>query len=180
MGQDLGELCGLGIVHVGDTDALPVAQHGQHHLDAFGLQPLDIRRGAAVFEQVGHLVVQVERRLDNAVHRPLVDVRCEELHDVGIGLAIRKFVIPGVERVHVVGLDIDRDRRGLVPVSTCFDDGLLSLVHRRFLCLLAGEHHTGAHHEGCHQFKSLFHNSSEISNKIRLFVAPVKEPRESD
>ncbi|MDA6865120.1 hypothetical protein OSL55_29385, partial [Escherichia coli] len=27
MGQDLGELCGLGIVHVGDTDALPVAQH---------------------------------------------------------------------------------------------------------------------------------------------------------
>ena len=176
MGQDLGELRGLGCVHVGDTDALPVAQHGQHHLDAFGLQPLDIRRGAAVFEQVGHLVVQVERRLDNAVHRPLVDVRCEELHDVGIGLAIRKFVIPGVERVHVVGLDIDRDRRSLVPVSTCFDDGLLSLVHRRFLCLLAGEHHTDAHHEGCHQFKSLFHNSSEISNKIRLFVAPVKEP----
>ena len=105
-----------------------------------------------------------------------MDVRCEELHDVGIGLAIRKFVIPGVERVHVVGLDIDRDRRSLVPVSTCFDDGLLSLVHRRFLCLLAGEHHTDAHHEGCHQFKSLFHNSSEISNKIRLFVAPVKEP----
>ena len=51
-----------------------------------------------------------------------------------------------------------------------------SQSYRRFLCLLAGEHHTGAHHEGCHQFKSLFHNSSEISNKIRLFVVPVKEP----
>ena len=49
MGQDLGELCGLGIVHVGDTDALPVAQHGQQHLDALVLQRFHVSLITAVF-----------------------------------------------------------------------------------------------------------------------------------
>ena len=43
-----------------------------------------------------------------------------------------------------VGLDINGDLRSFVPVSTCFDDRFLGLVHRRFFCLLARDHHTEA------------------------------------
>ena len=155
MGQDLGELCGLGIVHVGDTDALPVAQHGQQHLDALVLQRFHVSLITAVFEQVGHLVIQEERRLYHSVHRPLVDVRGKQLHDTGKGFAVGEHVISGIERVGVVGLDID-GHHGRIAVSTGL--GNCALIHRRLLGLLAREHHRSTQEKGCKNFKITFHS----------------------
>ena len=106
-----------------------------------GLQTGYIGGGTAVLKQVGHFVVQIEGRTYYSVDRLLVEIGGEELHDVGIGRTVGEQIVASIERVHIVGLDIDGDLRCFVSVGACFDDGLLGLVHRRFFCLLAGEHH---------------------------------------
>ena len=159
IGENRCKLVGLRVIETREVDILPVGQDGEHDFDAFGLQAGYIGGGTAVFEQVGHLVVQIEGRTHYSVDRLLVEIGGEELHDIGIGRTVGEQVVAGIKRVHVVGLDINGDLRSFVPVSTCFDDRFLGLVHRRFFCLLARDHHTGTHHEGCHQFQSLFHNT---------------------
>ena len=65
--------------------------------------------GTAVFEQVGHLVVQIEGRTHHAVDRLLVEIGGEELHDIGVGCTVGEHIVAGIERVHVVGFDINGD-----------------------------------------------------------------------
>ena len=141
IGENRCKLIGLRVIETREVDILPVRQDGEHDFDALSLQTGYIGGSTAVFEQVGHLVVQIEGRTHYSVDRLLVEIGGEELHDIGIGRTVGEQVVAGIERVHVVGLDINGDLRSFVPVSTCFDDRFLGLVHRRFFCLLAGDHH---------------------------------------
>ena len=137
MGQNLGELRGLRAVHAGDADALMVTEYGKQDFDALVLQRFHISQITVVFQQIGHLVIEVEGRLDHTVDRTFTDVRCEEFHDTGKRLAVRHRVVTRVKRVGVIGFDIDRhDRR----IAECAGFGSLSLIHSRFFGLLAGEH----------------------------------------
>ena len=103
------------------------------------MQGFHIGQVTAVLQQVGHLVVQVERRTHDTVHRLLVNIGSEEFHDIGIGLAVGKFVIAGIERIHVVGLDINVDNRSFVSECTGHFRLRLNSIQLRFLCLLAGK-----------------------------------------
>ena len=141
IGENRCKLIGLRVIETREVDILPVRQDGEHDFDALSLQTGYIGGSTAVFEQVGHLVVQIEGRTHYSVDRLLVEIGGEELHDIGIGRTVGEQVVAGIKRVHVVGLDINGDLRSFVPVSTCFDDRFLGLVHRRFFCLLAGDHH---------------------------------------
>ena len=134
MGQDLGKLRGLRVVHVGDTDSLPVTQYGQQHLDAHILKRLYIGQITIVFQQVGHLVVQIERRLYHAVYRPLVDIRGKKFHNAGKRFAVGELVVSGVERIGIVGFDVD-DHYRRIAIGTGF--GNCALIHRRVFGLLA-------------------------------------------
>ena len=109
IGENRGELVGLRVVQTREVDVLPVGQDGEHDFDALGLQAGYIGGGTAVCEQVGHLVVEIEGRTHHAVDRLLVEIGGEKLHDVGIGRTVGEQVVAGIERVHVVGLDINGD-----------------------------------------------------------------------
>ena len=141
IGENRCKLVGLRVIETREVDILPVGQDGEHDFDAFGLQAGYIGGSAAVFEQVGHLVVQIEGRTHHAVDRLLVEIGGEELHDVSIGRTVGEQVVPRIERVHVVDFDVHSDLWRFVSVGAGFDDRFLGLVHRRFFCLLAGDHH---------------------------------------
>lgn len=151
MSQNRSELRRLRIVHGGDSHVLPVAQHGNQHLDALVLKTLHVfvvtgrgRSRRFGFELMREFVVQVERRAHLTADRLLVDVGGEELDDIGVLRTVGQTVIPGVERIHVVGLDVNVDYRSFVSVSARYSGFGLCRIHLRHFGLLERAHHGSA------------------------------------
>ena len=103
----------------------------------------------SILENRGKLVIEIEGRTNLSADSLLVDVGCEQFHDVEERLTILIKVVAGIERICVVCLDVGGDNRRLVAVSLCHRCSIICVLNRRSHFLVAGNQHSGSCCQRC-------------------------------